>query len=70
MLSPAYISAIYIRGTSEQITRVLKHFDRNVLCHLKYRRIVNDRSVVTYGLDCNNCSAMHVSETKRQVKDR
>ena len=81
MTPPTYISAPYIRGASERMSRVLKRFDinlahkptrtlKNELCHLKDKRIVNDRSGVVYGLDCNDCSAIYVGETGRQVKDR
>ena len=43
---------------------------RNELCHLKDKHIENDRSGVVYGLDCNDCSAIYVGETGRQVKER
>ena len=76
-----YISAPYIHGTSERVARVLiKHNInlahkpirtlKNELCHVKDKRTVENKAGVVYKLGCNDCDAVYVGETGRQVKDR
>ena len=76
-----FISAPYIKGTSERVARILKQYNiklahkptrtlKHELCHLKDKRLTQDAAGVIYRLDCNDCDAVYVGETGRQVKDR
>ena len=76
-----YISAPYIRGTSERVARILRKYDiklahkptrtlKHELTHLKDKQPAFNKAGVVYKLDCNECDAVYVGETGRQVKDR
>ena len=47
-------------------TRTLKY----ELTHLKDKQPALNRAGLVYKLDCNECDAVYVGETGRQVKDR
>ena len=77
----SYVSAPYIRGTSEKAARVLQKHNiklchkpantiKNQVCFLKDKRNNLDKAGVVYGLGCNECDVVYVGETGRQVKDR
>ena len=76
-----YISAPYIRGTSERTARILKKHKiklahkptrslKSELTHVKDKQLAQNKAGVVYKLDCNECNAVYVGETGRQVKDR
>ena len=76
-----FISAPYIKGVSERTSRIFKNYGvkmshkptkslKNQLCHLKDKRKNQEKSGVIYKLCCNNCDAVYVGETGRQVQDR
>ena len=76
-----FVSAPYIRGTSEKIARVLRQFNvqlcskatrtiKSQVCKIKDRRETLDQANVVYKLECSDCNACYVGETGRLLKER
>ena len=79
--STEYISAPYIKGTSERVGRILNQYNiklshkptkilKNELCHLKDKRKPPDKAGVIYKLSCKECDSVYIGETGRQLKER
>ena len=79
--STSFVSAPYIKGASERISRVLKPFDiklahkprntlRKQLCHIKDKVVPLDVSGCVYKVNCSDCDQVYIGETKKNVKDR
>ena len=71
-----YVSAPYIHGTSERVTRILRKHDiklahkptrtlKHELTHLKDKQPAFNKAGLAYKLDCNKCDAVYVGETGR-----
>ena len=71
----------YIQGVSEAVTRILSDIDvqvymkpfrtlRRILFHPKDRVPDDDKSNVVYKINCRDCDASYVGETKRALKTR
>ena len=71
----------FIQGVSEAVTRILSDINvqvhmkpfrtlRRILSHLKDRIPDNDKSNVVYKINCRDCDASCVGETKRALKTR
>ena len=76
-----YLSAPYIRGTSERVERCLKKFDvtlahkptrtlESELSKLKDKRRTHEQAGVVNKLSCKEGDAIYVGETGRQVSHR
>ena len=73
------VTILYIQGVSEAVTRILSDIDiqvhmkpfrtlRRILSHPKDRILDNDKSNVVYKINCCDCDASYVGETKRALK--
>jgi hypothetical protein len=76
-----YVSAPYIKGTSERVNRMLKRHAINLahkpantlrkqLCHMKDKQTAGDISDSTYRINCNDCDHSYVGETGRNTRTR
>ena len=76
-----YISAPYIKGTSERINRILKIFDirlghkptntlRSKLCNLKDKRRSQDAYDAIYKINCTDCDQVYIGETSKNLHAR
>ena len=75
------ITAPYIKGTTERVTRLLKDFNvkvfnrnqnslRKQLCNIKDKKSNMDKKNVIYQLNCQNCPANYIGESSRTAKIR
>jgi hypothetical protein len=75
------ISASYIKGSTEQINRILKPYSiqlatkpsktlKSMLCHLKDKREKLDKKNIIYEIPCEDCTSSYIGETGRQLKKR
>src|SRR5580765_437176 len=71
-----YVSLPFVEGLSDEINRVLKNIGLNVVYNVpkklntlikrgKDRLPINNRTEVVYKLDCKNCNASYIGQTKR-----
>ena len=76
-----YISAPYIKGTSERVGRTLREHNiklsnkssntfQNKLCNMKDKRKIMENDNVIYEIPCSDCNVSYVGETKKQLQDR
>ena len=76
-----YVSVLYIKGTSERASRILKKFNiksgskssntlKNQLGNAKQKRNTKDKSNVVYEIDCENCEKKNIGETKKRLEER
>ena len=75
------ITAPYIKGTTERVTRLLKDFNvkifnrnqnslRKQLCNLKDKKSNMDKKNVIYQVKCQDCPANYIGESSRTAKIR
>ena len=76
-----YVSAPYIKGASERVSRILKPYDielahkptntiKSNICHMKDKRENQDKAGIVYQLECKDCNASYIGESGRCLKDR
>lgn len=76
-----FISIPYIRGLSDNINRILTHFDITTLYSIpkklnciikrgKDKLIQSKQTHVVYKIDCEQCDATYIGQTKRHVGTR
>ena len=75
------INLPYVEGTSEKLRRILRSHKirstfytentlRKLLCKPKDRVTTEDKSNIVYEIDCSNCEAVYLGESKRSLKLR
>ena len=76
-----YVSAPYIKGSSERVARLLKPFSiklahkpsntiKSQLCHMKDKRQILEKNNVIYEIKCYNCEATYIGETGKELGKR
>src|SRR5580765_1475188 len=76
-----YISLPFVEGLSDEISHVYKNIGLNVAYNVpkkfntlikrgKDRMPINNRTEVVYKLDCKNCNASYIGQTKRHLGTR
>ena len=79
--SVRYVSAPYIKVSSERVARLLKPFSvklahkpsntiKSQICHMKDRREKLDKSNVIYHIKCKDCNASYIGETGKELNKR
>ena len=75
----SHVTILYIQGVSEAVTSILSNINvqvymkpfrtlRRILSHPKDRVPDDDKSNVVYKINCRDCDASYVGETKRALK--
>ena len=75
------INLPYVEGTSEKLGHILRSHKtrstfytentlRKLVCKPKDRVATEDKSNIVYEIDCSNCEAVYLGESKRSLKLR
>ena len=76
-----YIVAPYLKSISEATNKILRKYNvelrskntntlKNKLCHLKDSRLNEEKRNIIYQINCNNCSAVYIGESGRNMEIR